>query len=268
MNRPQRLNAYHGPKNNITGTRVHVQPAWRNNPGVNGVNGLQAGQIRPPREGGSKILLSMLPNDVGEKEIEELFRKTIGPVRDLFLIYNSQANSKGMAVVTFQRLGDAVAARERFNGRVVDGRKPIRIQLIVDETAPEPRARAMTLFDRLQGPNQTTPVAGPSKVAFAVAPTHQNRSQPHAPPRPATPYNNTFPKPQFVAGGGGANAALQRKRVKKGPKRLKKQWAATNAAAAAATIQPFNFAGARKSKTVEELDREMEDYRAQGALED
>jgi THO complex subunit 4 len=47
----------------------------------------------------------------------------VGPLRDAFLIYNSQGKSKGMAVVTFQRSGDAAVARAKYDGKIVDGRE-------------------------------------------------------------------------------------------------------------------------------------------------
>ncbi|ETW77998.1 hypothetical protein HETIRDRAFT_247152, partial [Heterobasidion irregulare TC 32-1] len=70
---------------------------------------------------GSKILLSNLPMDVGEAEIEDLFKRTVGPMKDLFIVYNSQAKSKGMSIVTFSRPGDASVARAKFNNKVIDG---------------------------------------------------------------------------------------------------------------------------------------------------
>ena len=47
----------------------------------------------------------------------------MGPLRDAFLIYNNQGKSKGMAVVTFQRAGDAAVARAKYDGKIVDGRE-------------------------------------------------------------------------------------------------------------------------------------------------
>ena len=47
----------------------------------------------------------------------------MGPLKDAFLIYNSQGKSKGMAVVTFQRPGDADIARAKYDGKIVDGRE-------------------------------------------------------------------------------------------------------------------------------------------------
>lgn len=58
--------------------------------------------------------------------MKELFKRTVGPMKDLFIIYNSQGRSKGMAVVTFQRPGDAVVARTKYNQKIVDGSKSFR----------------------------------------------------------------------------------------------------------------------------------------------
>ncbi|KAF7316235.1 RNA annealing protein [Mycena indigotica] len=262
MSRTQR--SYHGPKRHITGNNIHVAPAWKSANTMNSANAPNGGRVQLAAEPGSKILIGSLPNDVKEPEIEDLFKRTIGPVRELFVIYNSQGLSKGMAVVSFQRPGDARKAQERFSGSMIDGRRPIRIQIIVDEAAPEATAtptRTPTLFDRLQSQPVAGPSRGPQALRFSVpAPI---RHVPHVPPRPATPYNaanNHIVFPPAVPVGAGL------RRIKKGPKRLKKQWAAAAAVAAAATPgQPFVLGRARKSKTREELDREMEDYRAEGA---
>lgn len=39
------------------------------------------------------------------------------------MVYNSQGNSRGMAVVTFARAADASVARGKYNGKIVDGSK-------------------------------------------------------------------------------------------------------------------------------------------------
>ena len=43
-------------------------------------------------------------------------------MKESFLVHNSQGKSKGMAVVSFMRAGDAVIARTKYNGKIVDGR--------------------------------------------------------------------------------------------------------------------------------------------------
>ncbi|KAK7044684.1 Rna annealing protein [Favolaschia claudopus] len=236
----------YGQKRQLLGNPARfVQPAWRNVPGPStGAFSAPNGQMRGRQattEPGSKIFLSRLPMDVGETEVEELFKKTIGPLRESFLIYNSQGKSKGMAVVVFQRPGDAAIARQKFDGKIVDGRRPIKIE-VIEAGASVPQGPP-TLFDRLQ--TKPAPVAGPSKVATTVVGGHAPMSLrfatslPHklpgqnyvAPPRPATPYKSNFPAP-----------VVPRKfRTKKGPKRLKKQW---------------------ESRSKEQLDKDMEDYRA------
>jgi THO complex subunit 4 len=39
----------------------------------------------------------------------------------MFIIYNNQSRSKGMALVTFHRPADAAVARSKYNGKVIDG---------------------------------------------------------------------------------------------------------------------------------------------------
>jgi THO complex subunit 4 len=53
---------------------------------------------------------------------QELLKKTVGPLAAVFVVYNSQGHSKGMAVAHFVRAGDAVAARQKYHGKIVDGR--------------------------------------------------------------------------------------------------------------------------------------------------
>ncbi|KAJ3509228.1 hypothetical protein NLJ89_g5334 [Agrocybe chaxingu] len=214
-----RYNPFHNPKRQVVGP-AHVPPAWK-------TNGMAAGPSkgREPVESGSRIFISKLPIDVGEKEVEELFRKTIGPLKESFLVYNSQGRSKGMAIVTFQRPGDAAIAQAKYDGRVVDGRRAIKIELMVDKSSvplsgPPP---TLTLLNRL-APAPTPP--------NGVAPSTSTPTAPRVPARPQTQRSVPIVKP----------AAIPPRRIKqkKGPKRLKK----------------------REAVTVADLDKEMEDYRA------
>lgn len=109
---------------------------------------------------------------------QDLFRKTVGPLKEVFLIYNSQGRSKGMAVVSFQRPGDAAVARAKYDGKYIDGRKcplvvfleppprrrpgrPIKIEIVVDSTHPavsSPRVETQpSLLDRLGGTAAASP---------------------------------------------------------------------------------------------------------------
>jgi THO complex subunit 4 len=124
---------FRGAKDAVLGGKKagRAPPAWR---------GQQQDARRAQAQSAakSKILLSNLPKDVKEAEVEvrggarrgvrahtraqELFGKTVGPVESVFVVYNSQALSKGMAVVAFARAGDAVAARAKYHGKIVDDR--------------------------------------------------------------------------------------------------------------------------------------------------
>ncbi|KAI0350867.1 hypothetical protein OH77DRAFT_1524555 [Trametes cingulata] len=220
-----RLNNYHTPKQKILGNpAAQPAPAWKPNAKASGSNGEQ----------GSKILLSRLPLDVVENEVEVLFSRTVGPVKDVFMVYNSQGRSRGMAVVTFARPGDAAVARAKYNGKIVDGRRPIKIEIVVDEDevqkAAPPAAAMPSLLARLS----------PAKPSQAAA-------QPNA-RQPAAAKNAPAPAPAA------ATNPKKRLRAKKGPRRLNKQRQQQQVQQQAK--QP------PKKKTAEELDREMEEYRA------
>ena len=44
-------------------------------------------------------------------------------MQDTFLVYNSQGNSKGMAIVSFTQPDSAALARRKYNGKIIDGSK-------------------------------------------------------------------------------------------------------------------------------------------------
>ncbi|KZT69958.1 hypothetical protein DAEQUDRAFT_233516 [Daedalea quercina L-15889] len=241
-----RLHTYHSSKKQLLGNQVRAPPAWRNAPGSLPI-GKKAGLATAVTKG-SKILLSQLPIDVAENEVEILFAKTVGPVKDTFIVYNSQGNSKGMAVVTFARPGDAAVARQKYNGKIVDGSestngdacsgRPIKIETIRDDdetpsSAPVPGQKPLSLLDRIAGAPQSAPKAPAAQRIPAKGPTQPKVTK-------ATPNalkTTAAQRPIFAAN------AKARLRTKKGPKRIQKQQQ-------------------RKVVTAEQLDQEMEDYRA------
>ncbi|KIP04738.1 hypothetical protein PHLGIDRAFT_129323 [Phlebiopsis gigantea 11061_1 CR5-6] len=218
MDGPKRYANYHGHgrKNQVIGNQAgRAPPAWKDQQAVRRA---ATGQGKT----GSKILLSMLPADVGEDEVKALFVKTVGPVQEAFTVYNSQGGSKGMAIVTFHRPGDAAVARQMYHGKIIDSRRPIKIEIIKDEdptakVAPAP-PQVPSLLQRLQ-------TGGSAPVKQAPQASKKRVPQTHA-PAPTTVHAT----PRTVA-----NAA-RKPRKKKGPKRVK--------------------------KTAAQLDAEMEDYRA------
>ncbi|GJE85218.1 RNA recognition motif (RRM) domain-containing protein [Phanerochaete sordida] len=216
-------NSYHGRKNKFLGNEARVAPAWRDQ--AKARTAPQNGVVAPK----SKILLSSLPPDVSPEEVHNLFMKTVGPVQEAFIVYNSQGKSKGMAVVAFHNAESALVARQKYNGKIIDGRRPIKIEIIKDED-DTPKANgvphaAPSLLQRIAGPKPIFP-AQPQ-------PAKQPNKKTKAAPAPA-------PAPVAAAPRVAANPAKKQRR-KKGPKRVK------------------------KTVTVADLDAEMEDYRAQAA---
>ena len=126
-----RHNRGHGAKRQLIGNQARqVPPAWR-------TNNIPTSQTAPASTKGkdvqgSRLFISSLPTDAREKEVEvgscvppiatnvpktsftikELFKKTVGPLN---IVYNSHSSSKGMAVITFQRPGDTVLARNKYH---------------------------------------------------------------------------------------------------------------------------------------------------------
>jgi len=221
-----RLNAYHGTKRQLVGSSAgQVAPAWRTSNGIGGaaaINGSVSPLSKKVSQRGSKILLSSLPMDVAEAEIEELFKRTVGPIKDMFIIYNNQGRSKGMAIVTFHRPTDAGVARTKYDGKVIDGKHKLKIELVTDndelsqQTVKEQPNTPPSLLSRISGfHTQAAPIKMPVLDAVVTFPPQQ-------------PAKKSAPISIVVSG--------PRKRTKKGPKRVKKTFA--------------------------QLDQEMEEYRA------
>jgi len=79
-----------------------------------------------------KIIVSNLPPDVNETQVRELFTQMIGPLRQVILTYDANGVSKGTASVVFVRQGDATKAYEQYHDRLIDGKRPMKIEIVVD----------------------------------------------------------------------------------------------------------------------------------------
>jgi len=86
----------------------------------------------------TKIIVSNLPFDVSEIQIKELFATTVGPTREVTLHYDQKGASKGLAAVTFSKRGDANKAFTSYNNRLIDGKRPMKIEIVVDPGRPQP----------------------------------------------------------------------------------------------------------------------------------
>jgi len=108
-----------------------------------------------------KIIVSNLPNDVNEAQIRELFQSTVGTLRDVTLHFDSAGRSKGTASVTFIKKTDGAKAYAQYNNRLIDGKRPMRIEMVLDPS----RAPPATLASRVApAPTQAAPaVEGASR---------------------------------------------------------------------------------------------------------
>jgi len=79
-----------------------------------------------------KIVVSNLPVDVNEVQVKELFQTTVGPLREVNMQYDANGRSKGVAWVVFQKKGDGNKAYQQYNNRLIDGKRPMKIEVVVD----------------------------------------------------------------------------------------------------------------------------------------
>ncbi|GAA5859376.1 hypothetical protein JCM8547_002006 [Rhodosporidiobolus lusitaniae] len=118
-----------------------------------------AGQVHV----GDKVIISGLPEDVNEQQIRELFTSTVGPVRRVELSYNPQGKSKGVATVHFNKAEHATSAYTQYNKRLIDGKKPMKVEIIVNPN------RAGTAGASLAGRLNAAPAPAPTQPAAAKA---------------------------------------------------------------------------------------------------
>ncbi|KAF9788316.1 hypothetical protein BJ322DRAFT_1048234, partial [Thelephora terrestris] len=220
-----RIHAYRTAKRAVIGAQAQgPSPAWK------GGDRSGSGTPHTTKEPGSKILISRLPPDVTLQEVSDLFNKTVGPTKEVILFYNDKGLPKGMALVGFQRDADATLAADKYDGRFVDNKRPLRVEVIVNKDAaippksspatkvvPSQSSRPMSLLERMN----IAPVKGP---APPKGPKQQTQKAPAPPAEVVT-------KPKAVP--------TKRKKTRKGPARLTK-----------------------KRATAKDLDEEIDQYRA------
>ncbi|KAI0322929.1 hypothetical protein OF83DRAFT_1091387 [Amylostereum chailletii] len=117
----------------VLGTPV-VSPTGR----ARAAASVQAVISKPVASAAVKIVVSNLPQDVNEAQIKELFQQTVGPLREVALNYDANGRSKGVATVTFHRRGDGDKAWKQYNGRLIDGKRAMKIEVIVDPSQVPP----------------------------------------------------------------------------------------------------------------------------------
>lgn len=78
--------------------------------------------------------------------MKELFTSSLGPVRKVAMNYRQNGVSTGTCTVIFQRPEDGQKAYQQYNNRLIDGKRPLRVEVVVDlakipvsqPAAPEP----------------------------------------------------------------------------------------------------------------------------------
>ncbi len=76
---------------------------------------------------------------------KELMSTSIGPLRKLAMNFRQNGQSTGVCTVEFQRADDANRAYQQFNNRLIDGKKPLKVEVVVDPAkvpVQQPAARA------------------------------------------------------------------------------------------------------------------------------
>ncbi|CAE6386211.1 unnamed protein product [Rhizoctonia solani] len=205
-----------------------VPPAWRYQRPRQAMHeselvNLGGGYARLPHQEGSKIYISHLPPDVDDLDVNQLLTETIGPVIYAFVVYDVRGMTKMSAVASFMDPAHAAKAVELYNGKVIDGKEPIRVEQIGmnpklrigPPMSPRdnviPGQGAKSLIDRVtQAPKP--PGSLLDRVSARSARPAATRSLPAriqlAQPN-GTTNGTTHPPPKP-------------KRMKKGPKRLQK----------------------------------------------
>ncbi|KAH7099803.1 RNA-binding domain-containing protein [Auriculariales sp. MPI-PUGE-AT-0066] len=235
-NARRRSSGSHTQKQQLVGPRAaNVAPAWRSAareqvrrpPGPTQANSSYASG--PPRAGpsshpgaanrhqvvkklepmsGSRILVSNLPEDIREDDLIDLFKTRVGKVKNLYIVYMHNGDSRGIAIVHFFESDSGMKARNLYHGKVVDGQRPIRIEIVSDSPQFAPQT---SLLSRMGGQSSRTTngVAQPPPAAKSflarIAPRKVTVGQAVTKPVPS--------------------ATARKVKYKKGPKRLQKKTA-------------------------------------------
>ncbi|GBE88707.1 mRNA export protein [Sparassis crispa] len=127
-------------KSQILGSPASA-PVTRARAAAAATNGAKGATAAPTaQQPADKIIVSNLPPDVNEAQVKELFHTMIGPLREVTLHYDAQGRSKGVAAVQFQRRGDGTKAYNQYNNRLIDGKRPMKIEIVLDPSRPTPPA--------------------------------------------------------------------------------------------------------------------------------
>ncbi|KAH4039657.1 hypothetical protein HBH98_174050 [Parastagonospora nodorum] len=121
-------------------------------------------------ETNGKILVSGLPHDVDQNQLQDYFATAVGVrPKKVLLQYGPTGRSLGSATIIFNKHEQAVKATSALNGVKIDGR-PIRVEMLVSAANLGAAAAQPSLAERVTQPKKDKPKpANAAKTAPAAA---------------------------------------------------------------------------------------------------
>lgn len=154
---PSRAAATAGPVGGVSKSTRHAKPAKA---------ALTAPAVSSAGE--TKIMVSNLPHDVEQGQLQEYFTSAVGVGRPkkILLQYGPNGRSLGSATIIFNRHDQAVKATASLNGVKIDNR-PIRVELLVSAANIPTPARQPSLAERVTQPKKDKPKPATAEKAVA-----------------------------------------------------------------------------------------------------
>ncbi|XP_078347270.1 RNA binding protein fox-1 homolog 3-like isoform X1 [Oculina patagonica] len=134
--------------------------------------------------GPKRLHVTNIPFRFRDHDLVQMFGQ-FGTLADCEIIYNERG-SKGFGFVTFRNSADAMKAREKLNGTIVDGRK-----IEVNNATPRPHAKKSPGQNRGPYTNGTTSFRGMRGVRRA-SPVNKFSTRTIQPPQVPPAYNGTY----------------------------------------------------------------------------
>ncbi|KAH7385739.1 hypothetical protein BKA66DRAFT_569575 [Pyrenochaeta sp. MPI-SDFR-AT-0127] len=120
--------------------------------------------------GETKIMVSNLPLDVEQGQLQDYFAGAVGVGRPkkILLQYGPNGRSLGSATIIFNKHEQAVKATNALNGVKIDNR-PVRVEMLVSAANLPPPARQPSLADRVTQPKKDKPKPATAAKATPAA---------------------------------------------------------------------------------------------------
>jgi THO complex subunit 4 len=97
-------------------------------------------------DGTSKIIVSNLPSDITDHQVRDYFSRTVAPAKSVMLAYDRNGRSLGTATIVFKAPRAAEMAFKAFNGRQIDGKRKLKVEVVAAEGNPLDKRIAVPAF--------------------------------------------------------------------------------------------------------------------------